>query len=279
MSPRNSLASSLDLVVDASGPFQAYSGDVYKLVEASIAIGADYMDLADSSEFVAGIGAFDAAARARGVYVLAGVSSFPVLTAAVVRQLASGLDRGRGDPRRRCAFAFRPRRPQRHPGDRQLCRPARGADAGRRARAGLWVDRDDAARRAAAGPAAFAKAASFRFVDVPDLRALPPLWPGLRAIWIGAAPVAGNPASRADRSRLAGRAYGFCRVWRRWRLCFMPSLPACAGARIAAAWLSRSKVRTTGRARRSALLAHAGRRRRRPVDPLDGDRRDRAQRA
>src|SRR5579872_2530666 len=44
-----------DLVVDASGPFQAYAGDVYKLVRASIAIGADYMDLADASGFVEGI--------------------------------------------------------------------------------------------------------------------------------------------------------------------------------------------------------------------------------
>jgi hypothetical protein len=29
----------------------------------------------------------------------------------------------------------------------------------------------------------------FSLVDVPDLRALPPLWPGLRSIWVGAAPV------------------------------------------------------------------------------------------
>jgi saccharopine dehydrogenase-like NADP-dependent oxidoreductase len=80
-------------VVDASGPFQAYAGDIYKLVRASIALGADYMDLADSSEFVAGIVGFDAAARAKGVYVLCGVSSFPVLTAAAVRRLAGGVAR------------------------------------------------------------------------------------------------------------------------------------------------------------------------------------------
>ena len=67
-----------DLIIDASGPFQAYSGDVYKLARAAIALGADYMDLADSSEFVAGIGAIDGEARAKGVYALAGVSSFPL---------------------------------------------------------------------------------------------------------------------------------------------------------------------------------------------------------
>ena len=57
-----------DLVVDASGPFQAYAGDVYKLVAASIAIGACYMDLADSSAFVADIGAFDAGGRTLVAY-------------------------------------------------------------------------------------------------------------------------------------------------------------------------------------------------------------------
>src|SRR5258708_1857412 len=35
-----------DLVVDASGPFQAYRGDVHRVIGASIAIGANYMDLA-----------------------------------------------------------------------------------------------------------------------------------------------------------------------------------------------------------------------------------------
>src|SRR5262245_28676900 len=101
-----------DLIVDASGPFQTYGGehdsetrfagtgsrstdrrDPYRLVRTAIAGGVDYLDLADGSDFVEGIAQFDAEARVRGVFVLSGVSSFPVLTAAVARRLAEGLDR------------------------------------------------------------------------------------------------------------------------------------------------------------------------------------------
>ena len=81
-----------DIVVDASGPFQIY-GDAYRMVRACLALGVGYLDLADGSEFVKGIAAFDAEAKARGVFVLSGVSSFPVLTAAVVRHLSGGMSR------------------------------------------------------------------------------------------------------------------------------------------------------------------------------------------
>ena len=81
-----------DIVVDASGPFQTY-GDPYRLVRAAIARGICYLDLADGSDFVSGIARFDTEAKARGVFVLSGVSSFPVLTAAVVRRLAAGMTR------------------------------------------------------------------------------------------------------------------------------------------------------------------------------------------
>src|SRR5258705_2846057 len=53
------------LVVDASGPFQTY-GDRYRIVRAAIERGIDYLDLADGSDFVAGIAQFDGAARERG---------------------------------------------------------------------------------------------------------------------------------------------------------------------------------------------------------------------
>ena len=81
-----------DIVVDASGPFQAY-GDAYRVVRACLALGIDYLDLADGSDFVKGIAQFDAEAKARGVFILSGVSSFPVLTAAVVRHLSAGMTR------------------------------------------------------------------------------------------------------------------------------------------------------------------------------------------
>src|SRR4051812_16469306 len=81
-----------DLVVDASGPFQTY-GDPFRVVRSCLAHRIDYLDLADGTDFVAGIAQFDALARAQGVFVLTGVSSFPVLCAAVVRRLAENFAR------------------------------------------------------------------------------------------------------------------------------------------------------------------------------------------
>ncbi len=46
-----------DLVVDASGPFQAYGENPYRVVEAAIALGIHYLDLSDGAEFVRGIAA------------------------------------------------------------------------------------------------------------------------------------------------------------------------------------------------------------------------------
>jgi hypothetical protein len=78
------------LVVDAAGPFQEID---YSLPQACIAAGAHYLDLADGRDFVAGIGALDAAAKAAGVVIVSGASSLPALSAAVCDRLAAGLDR------------------------------------------------------------------------------------------------------------------------------------------------------------------------------------------
>ena len=77
-----------DLVVDASGPFQAYGENCYHVVEACIANKTDYIDFADAADFVFGVHRFDDEARQAGVFVLSGASSFPVLTAAVLRTIA-----------------------------------------------------------------------------------------------------------------------------------------------------------------------------------------------
>ena len=82
-----------DLVVDASGPFQAYGDDPYVVVKACLALNIDYIDLADSSRFVDNIVAFDDEAKRRGLIVLSGVSSLPVLTVAAARRLARGMVR------------------------------------------------------------------------------------------------------------------------------------------------------------------------------------------
>src|ERR1700722_7310895 len=44
---------------DASGPFQSYGALPYRVVEACIAERVNYLDLADGSQFVAGIPAFE----------------------------------------------------------------------------------------------------------------------------------------------------------------------------------------------------------------------------
>ncbi|MEE9389544.1 MAG: saccharopine dehydrogenase NADP-binding domain-containing protein [Paracoccaceae bacterium] len=76
------------LVIDASGPFQNYGDNGYHVVQACIASGVNYMDFADAAGFVFGISKFNDAAKSAKVFVLSGVSSFPVLTAAVLREMA-----------------------------------------------------------------------------------------------------------------------------------------------------------------------------------------------
>ncbi|MDB5708838.1 MAG: Saccharopine dehydrogenase [Sphingomonas bacterium] len=70
-----------DLVIHTSGPFQ---GQDHRVARTAIAAGVHYIDMADSRDFVATIGALDDAARAAGVTVVAGASSVPCLTAAFI---------------------------------------------------------------------------------------------------------------------------------------------------------------------------------------------------
>jgi len=67
---------------------QAIPQPVYQVIEICIAAGVNYLDFADVGDFVIGVSQFDKAARTAGIFVLSGVSSFPVLTAAVLRQMA-----------------------------------------------------------------------------------------------------------------------------------------------------------------------------------------------
>jgi hypothetical protein len=79
-----------ELVIDAAGPFQ---GSGYNVPRACLAACIPYLDLADGRDFVVGIRAFEEAAKAAAIPVIAGASSVPALTGAVVRRLADGLDR------------------------------------------------------------------------------------------------------------------------------------------------------------------------------------------
>lgn len=78
------------VVVDASGPFQAMD---HRVPQACVAASVHYCDIADGRDFVCGIGALDPLAKAARVAVVAGASSVPALSGAVVRALGEGVDR------------------------------------------------------------------------------------------------------------------------------------------------------------------------------------------
>jgi len=177
-----------NVVIDASGPFQEYGEERYQLIEACIAAGVNYLDLADGSEFVTGVAAFDEAARNAGVYVLSGVSSFPVLTAAVVRRLSRDMTRvesvsggiapspyagvGENVVRAIASYAGQP-----------------VAYLGRTAKI-IGKPFTQQRRYTVAPPGRLPlKSTLFSLVDVPDLRALSALWPEMRRVWMGAGPM------------------------------------------------------------------------------------------
>mgnify|MGYP000179803321 CR=1 FL=1 len=81
-----------NLVVDASGPFQDYGDDRYPVIQTCIDAGVNYLDFADGADFVCGVPQFDQAARDAGVFVLSGVSSCPVLTSAVLREMTKTME-------------------------------------------------------------------------------------------------------------------------------------------------------------------------------------------
>jgi uncharacterized protein DUF4166/saccharopine dehydrogenase-like protein len=177
-----------DLVVDATGPFQAYGDDPYRLVEACLALGIDYLDLADGAAFVTGIGRFDAAARARDIFILSGVSSFPVLTAAVVRALSQDLVRGDAitagiAPLPYAAVGLNVIRAI-------ACYAGKPVPLIRDGRPAVGYALTETMRYTIAPPGYLPlRSLRFSLVDVPDLQVLPALWPQLRAIWAGAGPV------------------------------------------------------------------------------------------
>ena len=72
------------LVIHTAGPFQKQD---YRVAEACIECGSDYIDLADGREFVTGISRLDERARRAKRLVMSGASSVPALSSAVVDAL------------------------------------------------------------------------------------------------------------------------------------------------------------------------------------------------
>ena len=176
-----------DLVVDASGPFQAYGREPYSLVRESLEAGADYIDLADGADFVLGISRLDVAAKDKGRFALSGMSTFPVLNAAVVRRLAAGMDRVTG-----IASGIAPS-PFSNVGPNVI--RAIASYAGRPVDVlldGVWTQRagffDSRRYRIAVPGERPLKSIRFALCDVPDLKLLPRDWPDVRSVWTGAGP-------------------------------------------------------------------------------------------
>ena len=176
-----------DIVVDASGPFQVYGDDHYGLVKACIAQGCHYLDLADGADFVLGISTLDEAAKKAKVFVLSGMSSFPVLTAAVGRVLAKDLDEVHSI---QAGIA-----PSPYAGVGFNVIQAIASYAGRGVDVlvdGRWQKRAgfyDSRRMQVAVPGfAPLKPVRFALAEVPDLKVLAHIWPSAKTVWMGAGP-------------------------------------------------------------------------------------------
>jgi hypothetical protein len=176
------------LVVDATGPFQIYGEDPYRGIKACIALGVDYVDLADGTDFVKNVSQFNEEAKAKNIFVLCGVSSLPVLSAAVIRRLSRDSLKIHSI---KAGIA-----PSPYAGVGLNVIRAISSYAGKR----LQLVRNKQATSAYALTETMRYTISppghlplnnnlYSLVDVPDLKVLPDLWPGLDSIWMGAGPV------------------------------------------------------------------------------------------
>ena len=176
-----------DLVVDASGPFQDYGADGYRVVAACIAARVDYLDFADGADFVFGIDRFDAAAKAAGVFILSGVSSFPALTGAVLREMAKTMDiqsvEGGIAPSPFAGIGLNVMRAVVGYAGAPVKLRRGGKDA-------HGIGLAESLRYTVAVPGRLPlRNIHFSLVDVPDLQLIPRAYPALGDIWMGAGPV------------------------------------------------------------------------------------------
>lgn len=175
------------LVVDASGPFQDYGADRYRVIEACIAARVDYLDFADAADFVFGVDAFDADAKAANIFVISGVSSFPALTAAVLREMATSMDirtvEGGIAPSPFAGIGLNVMRAVVGYAGAPVKLRRGGKD-------GFGTGLAESRRFTVAVPGRLPlRSIHFSLVDVPDLQVIPPTYPELTDIWMGAGPV------------------------------------------------------------------------------------------
>lgn len=175
------------IVVDASGPFQAYGENPLRLVRACLEAGAHYLDLADSAGFPAAVAALDPLAKRTARFALSGMSSFPALSAAAVRHLARGL----GRPVNIAAGVS----PSPFAGVGLSVIRAVASYAGQPVvlwKDGRWQEAPGLidGRRLIISVPGEVPLGPFRFslVAVPDPLLFPADWPALKRVWTGAAP-------------------------------------------------------------------------------------------
>jgi len=176
-----------DIVVDASGPFQDYSGNPYLVVESCINAKTHYFDFADAADFVFGISQFDQAAKDANIVILSGVSSFPVLTAAVLRKLGQNMKiqsiTGGIAPSPYAGIGL------------NVMRAVIGYAGGpvkliRNGKAHIARGLTESKRYTIAPPGYLPlRNTRFSLVDVPDLQVIPQAYPDINDIWMGAGPV------------------------------------------------------------------------------------------
>ncbi len=82
------LATKAETVVDASGPYNAYGKDPYRVAQFCLENGINYIDLSDNAEFTENITQFDALAKSKSCFALSGASSVPAISAAAVTELS-----------------------------------------------------------------------------------------------------------------------------------------------------------------------------------------------
>lgn len=160
-------------LIHTVGPFQ---GQNYQVAHAAIEAGANYLDLADGREFVAGIPALDGPARAAGVCVISGVSSLPALSSAVLdryaehfaalEHVAIGISSGARVPglgTLRGVFSY-------------AGKPFKVLENGRWVDAYGWLDRRTFQFPKPVGPRLLGRC------DVPDLEMLPKRFPSVKTV-------------------------------------------------------------------------------------------------
>jgi len=163
----------VNLVIHTAGPFQ---GQDYQVAQAAINAGCHYLDLADGRHFVSNIARLDAAARAANVAIVAGASSLPALSAAVVddylpqfsrldsiRMGISSGSRVPGIATVRGIFSY-------------CGKPFRALENGEWIEVRGWLDRQTHEFPAPVGPRLFGRC------DVPDLALLPVRYPGVKTV-------------------------------------------------------------------------------------------------